>query len=100
MSIQESAQLHQQTLSFNSTRRPEVWRPGPCSKAPPTLTLAASAALIYGARRRRKVGGINEAKAIQAFRDSCAHYDTGDPDSDASLDNDRPQIKRTQISYS
>jgi hypothetical protein len=87
-----SAQLRQQTLSFN---RPEVRRPGPRSKAPPTLTLAASAALIHGARRRRKVGGINEAEAIQAFRDSRAHYDAGDPDSDASLDDDRPQIKRT-----
>jgi hypothetical protein len=62
-----SAQLRQQTLSFNSTGRPEVGRPGPCSKAPTTLSPAASAALIHRARRRRKVGGINEAEAIQAF---------------------------------
>ena len=94
-----SAQLRQQTLSFHSTRRPEVGRPGPRSKAPTTLTPATSVALIHGARRRRKVGGINEAEAIQAFRDSCARYDAGDPDSDASLD-DQPRIKQTQISYS
>ena len=75
-------------------------RPGPRSKAPPTLIPAASAALIHGARRRRKVGGINEAEAIQAFRDSRAHYDAGDPNSDISSDDDRPQIKRTRMSYS
>jgi hypothetical protein len=69
-----SAQLRQQTLSFHSTGRPEVGRPGPRSKAPRTLTPATSTASIYGARRRRKVGGINEAEAIQAFRDSRAHY--------------------------
>jgi hypothetical protein len=95
-----SAQLHQQTLSFHSTRRPKVVRPRPLSKAPTTLTPAASAALIYGARRRCKVGGINEAKAIQAFQDYRARYDVGDPDLDASSDDDQPQIKRTQMSYS
>jgi hypothetical protein len=62
-----SAQLRQQTLSFHSTGRTEVGRPGPRSKAPTTLASAASVALIHGARRRRKVGGINEAEAIQAF---------------------------------
>jgi hypothetical protein len=83
-----SAQLRQQTLSFHSTGRPKVVRPGPLSKAPTTLTPAASATLIYGARQRRKVGGINEAEAIQAFQDYCAHYDAGDPDLDASSDDD------------
>jgi hypothetical protein len=59
-----------------------------------------STALIYGAWRRRKVGGINEAEAIQAFQDSRAHYSAGDPNGDVSSDDNRPQIKRTRISYS
>ena len=53
-----------------------------------TLTPAASDALIHGAQRRCKAGGINESEAIQAFRDSRAHYNAGDLNSDASLDNE------------
>jgi hypothetical protein len=83
-----SAQLRQQTLSFNSTGRPEVGYPRPGSKAPAALTPAASAAVIRRERRRRKVGGINEAEAIQALRDCLTCYDAGDPDSDASSENE------------
>jgi hypothetical protein len=90
-----SVQLRQQTLSFNSTgstRRREVECPRPGSKAPTTITLAASAALIRRAWWWRKVGGINEAEAIQALRDCLACYDAGDPDSDASS-NDEDNVE-------
>ena len=96
-----SAQLRQQTLSFSSAGRPQANRPRPRPKAPTTLTPAASSALINGARRRRKVGGINEANVIEAFRSSRAHYDAGEPDSDTDSDDDLGlKKKQRRIGYS
>ena len=83
--------LRQQTLTFAQSGRIDAKRPGPRLKGPTTLTPAASAVLIHGARRRRKVGGVNEAEVIEAFRSSRAHHDAGEPDSDdsqSSADND------------
>jgi hypothetical protein len=77
--------LQQQKLLFHSSGRVEAKRPGP---APKPLTTALSA-LVHSYRRRRKVGGINELNVIQAFQQSCAHQDAGEPDSNASaLDSD------------
>jgi len=97
-----SAQLRQQTISFSSAGRLQANRPGPRPKAPTTLTPAASSALINGARRRRKVGGINEAEVIEAFQSSRAHYDAGEPDSGASDSDDDmgPKKKQRRIGYS
>jgi hypothetical protein len=67
--------LRQQTLTFTQLGRIEANQPGPCPKAPTTLSPAASAALIYSTRQRRKVGGVNEAEVIEAFRSFRAHYD-------------------------
>jgi hypothetical protein len=71
----------QSTLSFYTSGRVLANRPRPKVKALTTLTAAASAALVFGVRRRRKVGGINEAECIQAFRSSRAHYAVREPDS-------------------
>jgi hypothetical protein len=71
----------QSTLSFHTSGRVLANRPGPKVKAPTTLTAAASAALVFGVRRRRKVGEINEAECIQAFRSSRAYYAVGELDS-------------------
>jgi hypothetical protein len=67
---------------------PQTNRPRPRPKAPTTLTPAASSALINRARRRRKVGSINEAKVTKAFQSSRAHYNAGEPDLSASDSND------------
>src|SRR3984885_16043447 len=50
-------------------------------KAPTTLPPAVSNALIYSSKRRRQVGGVNEAIAIKAFRSSRAHFNAGESDS-------------------
>jgi hypothetical protein len=71
----------QSTLSFYTSGRVLTNRPGPKVKASTTLTAASSAALIFGVRRRRKVGGVNEAELIKAFKDSQAHHAIGEPDS-------------------
>ena len=76
--------LHQQTLSFTQSGRIEANRPGPRPKAPTTLSLATSATLIHGTRRRRKVGSVNEAEVIEAFHSFRAHHDAREPDSNDS----------------
>jgi hypothetical protein len=97
----------QSTLSFHTSGRVLANRPGPKVKAPTTLTTAASAALVFGVRRRRKVGGVNEAEVIKAFRDSRAHHAVGELDSDNdseeeySSDGDhRPRKKFKRNGYS
>jgi len=61
-------------------------KPGPRPKAPTTLLIAISNALIYSSKRRRQVSGVNEAIAIEAFRSSRAHFNTSELDSrDASF---------------
>jgi|ERR1035438_2266031 hypothetical protein len=97
--------LHQQTLTFTQSGRIEANQPSPHPKAPTTLSPAASAALIYSTRRRRKVGGVNEAEVIEAFCSSKAHYDAGELDSNESQsldDNDNRgyYTKKSQQSYS
>jgi hypothetical protein len=71
----------QSTLSFYTSSLVLANRLRPKVKALTTLTAAASAALVFGVQRRRKVGGINEAKCIQAFKSSCAHYAVRELDS-------------------
>ena len=90
-------QLHQQKLSFHSSGRVETKRLGPASK-PRTAT---SPTLLHSQRHRCKVGGINEIDVIQAFQQSHAHRNAGEPDSNVStLDNDDgPRIKLYRISY-
>jgi hypothetical protein len=85
-----SAPLRQATLSFHSTGRIDAVRLGPKPKAPTTLSSAATAALTYGAARRRKAGGTNETHLIQALERSCAHTAAGEADSndlEAELDS-------------
>jgi transposase-like protein len=92
-----SSQLQQQKLSFHSSGRVEAKRSGPASKPRTTI----SPTLLHSHRRRRKVGGINEIDVIRAFQQSCAHRDAGEPDSDASLDDDDgPRIKLQCTGYS
>jgi hypothetical protein len=99
-----SALLRQATLSFHSSGQINANRPGPRPKAPTTLSTAASAALIYGARNRRRVGGINETDLVQSLGNSRAHAAAGEPDSDnseAESDSDhqpRPKSKRNAYS--
>src|SRR5436190_18541227 len=73
-----SAQLVQGTLSFHSSGKPQVNRPGPRPKAPTTLP----SELVFGARRRRLVGGINEQQVTESFREARALQAVGLPDSD------------------
>jgi len=80
--------LRQQTLTFAQLGRIDANRPGPRPKPPLPLTHTASATLIRGIGGRRKVGGVNEAEVIAAFRFSRAHYEAGEPDSDSSQDSD------------
>jgi hypothetical protein len=56
--------LAQSTLSFHSSGRVKANRPGPKVKPPTTLTAAASAVLVFGVRRRRKVGRVNEQQVV------------------------------------
>jgi hypothetical protein len=100
-----SAQLRQSTLSFHQSGRIDANRPGPKPKATTTLTPAASATLIFSQKRRRKVGGVNEAQAIEAFKSSREHQAAGEPDSDESDDYDsdgdhrtRPKLSRNAYS--
>jgi hypothetical protein len=103
-----SALLRQATLSFHSSGRIDANRPGPRPKAPTTLSAAASAALIYRARNRRWVGGINETDLVQSLENSRAHTAAGEPDSgdseaelEAELDSDhRPRPKARRNAYS
>jgi hypothetical protein len=76
-----SAQLRQQTLSFTGRGQVQANKPGPRPKGPTTMSAAVATALISGSKRRRQVGGVNEAKAIEAFWSSRAHFDAGEPDS-------------------
>jgi hypothetical protein len=98
--------LRQQTLTFAQSGRVAANRPGPRPKAStPPLTPTVSAAIVNGIRRRRrKIGGISEAKVIVAFSSSRAHYKAGEPDSDSSVDSEdegnQVYKKRTRQSYS
>jgi hypothetical protein len=100
-----SALLRQATLSFHSSGRINANRPGPRPKAP---TTTASAALIYGAKNRRRVGGINETDLVQSLENSRAHAAAGEPNSDdseaeseAESDNDhQPRLKARRNAYS
>jgi hypothetical protein len=76
-----SALLRQATLSFHSSDRIDANRPEPRPKAPTTLSVAASAALICGAGKRRRVGGINETDLFQSLENSRVHAAVGEPDS-------------------
>lgn len=79
-----SAILRQATLSFRSSGRNDANRPGPRPKAPTTLSAAASAALIYGAAIRRRVGRIYEKDLDQSLENSRAYAAAAEPDSDDS----------------
>jgi hypothetical protein len=97
--------LRQQTLTFAQSGRINTNRPGPRPKAPTALTSTAAAVLIHGARRQRKVGGVNEAEVIKVFRSSRAYYNAGEPDSDDSQSSDNNgdkghHKKKTRQSYS
>lgn len=76
-----SAQLRQQTLSFTGRGQVQANKPGPRPKGPTTISAAVATALISGSKRRRQVGGVNEAEAIEAFRSSRAHFDARESDS-------------------
>lgn len=78
-----SAQLRQPTLSFHSSGAPRINRPGPRVKAPATLTLAASTALISVAQRQRLVSGINEQDVIRSVQEACRLQAAGLPDPEA-----------------
>jgi hypothetical protein len=103
-----SALLRQATLSFHSSGRIDANRPGLRPKAPTTLSAAASAALIYRAKNRRRVGGINETDLVQSLENSRAHAAAGEPDSDdseaeseAESDSDhQPRLKARRNAYS
>jgi hypothetical protein len=103
-----SALLCQATLSFHSSGRIDANRPGPRPKASTMLSAAASAALIYGARNRHQVRGINKTDLVQSLENSCAYTAAGEPDSDnseaeseAELDSDyQPRPKARQNAYS
>jgi hypothetical protein len=91
-------------LTFAQSGRIDANQPGPRPNASTTLTPAAAAVLIHGARQQCKVGGVNEAEVIEAFCSSRAHYDAREPDSDNSQlsddDNRSYYKKRTQQLYS
>ena len=76
-----SAQLRQQTLSFTQRGQIQANRPGARPKAPTTISTAKQHTLIYSAKRRRQVSGINKAKAIEAFKRSRDHFTTSEPNS-------------------
>jgi DDE superfamily endonuclease len=101
-----SAQLRQQTLSFTQRGQIQANRPGPRSKAPTTISIAKQHTLIYSAKRRRQVGGINEAEAIEAFKRSRDHFTAGEPDSgdeSSGSEGNGPPIlsrKRRRAAYS
>jgi hypothetical protein len=84
-------------LSFHSSGQIDANRPRPRPKAPTTLSTTASAALIYGAKNRCQVRGINEIDLVQSLENSCAHIVVGEPNSDdskAKSDSDhQPQLK-------
>jgi len=99
-----SAQLRQQTLSFTKRGQVQANRPGPRPKAPTTMPAVVATALISGSKRRRQVGGINEAEAIAAFQSSRDHFDAGEPDSGSSGSEGegppKPSRKKRRIAYS
>jgi hypothetical protein len=70
------------------------------------MSAAVATALISGSKRRRQVGGVNEAEAIEAFRSSRAHFDAGEPDSgsgSSGSEGDGPpklSRKKRRIAYS
>jgi hypothetical protein len=75
-------QLHQQQLSFHSRSHGGVAnRPGRIPKAPTAHNLP-----LLRAIGRRRVGGINEVKVIEAFSESRIRFAAGLPDSDDSDD--------------
>jgi hypothetical protein len=81
-------------------------KPGHRPKAPTTLPIAVSNALIYSSKRRRQVGGVNEATAIEAFRSLRTHFNASESDSgDASSGSEGdgpPKLsrKRRRAKYS
>jgi len=93
-----SAQLRQGTLSFHSSGTPQVNRPGPCPKAP----IALLSELVFEARRRRLVGGINEQEVTESFREACALQaaELLDSDDDDSFSDNQPQGKLRRNGYS
>jgi hypothetical protein len=118
-----SAQLRQSTLSFHQSGRIDANCPRRKPKAPTTLASAASNTLIFGQKRQRAVGGINERQVIiiiiiillhklanerqviEAFKSSREHQAVGEPDSDNSdlYDSDgdhRPRPKLRRNTYS
>ena len=103
-----SALLRQATLSFHSSGRIDANRPRPRPKAPTTLSTTASATLIYGAKNRRRVGGINEIDLVQSLENSRVHAVVGEPnsndskaESEAELDSDhRSRLKARRNAYS
>ncbi|KAN0091830.1 hypothetical protein V8E51_017677 [Hyaloscypha variabilis] len=53
--------------------------------------------MLYSVKRRRQIGGVNEAEAIEAFRRSRDHFEAGEPDSSddsSSAGDGPPQLSR------
>jgi hypothetical protein len=99
-----SAQLRQQTLSSTKRGQVQANRPGTRPKAPTPKSAAVAPALVSGSKRRRLVGGINEAEAIVAFQSSRDYFDVGEPDSGSSRSEGEgpPKLsrKKRRIAYS
>jgi hypothetical protein len=87
-----SALLRQATLSFHSSGRIDANCPRPRPKAPTMLSTNASAALIYRAKNRCRVGGINETDLVQSLENSCVHAAAGEPDSDNSKAESKAEL--------
>jgi hypothetical protein len=99
-------------LSFYSSSRIDANRLKHRPKAPTTLSAAASATLIYRAKNRRRVGGINKTDLVQSLKNSYVHTAVGELDSNdskaeleaeskAESDSDhQPQLKARRNAYS
>ena len=92
-------------MSFHQSGRIKTNRPGPKPKALTTLITTASNTLIFGQKRRRKIGGVNERQVIKIFRNFRKHQATGESDSNNSefynSDSDhRPRSKLKRNIYS
>ena len=92
-------------MSFYQNRRIKANRPGLKPKALTTLITTAFNTLIFGQKRRRKIGGVNESQVIKAFKNSREYQAAGEPDSNNSkfynFDSDyRPRPKLNRNIYS
>lgn len=87
--------LRQATLSFHHTGRFNAARPGPLIQPDRPLP----AANVQSRRRRRKVGGINEAEIIRAFQRTHDDMTNGGIDPDASSGEESPSIKKRRRGY-